>query len=128
KLDLGPFWELICDPSVEKVVHAGSQDLEPVFRLKKCPPANVFDTQLAAGFIGMAYPVSLGKLVREMTGVPLGKGLTFTHWDQRPLSPSHPRYAADHVRSLFAVRDEICQHPDPLGHAALAAAECTTSC
>ena len=32
KLDLTPFWELIADPAVEKIVHAGQQDVEPVFR------------------------------------------------------------------------------------------------
>src|SRR3954467_10730707 len=31
-LDLNPFWELIADPTLEKIVHAGQQDLEPVFR------------------------------------------------------------------------------------------------
>src|SRR5580658_4900128 len=31
-LDLRPFWELVADPSVQKIVHAGQQDVEPVFR------------------------------------------------------------------------------------------------
>ena len=31
-LDLQPFWELICNASVEKIVHAGAQDVEPVIR------------------------------------------------------------------------------------------------
>lgn len=128
KLDLTPFWELLCDPAVEKIVHAGSQDLEPVFRHMKCSPANVFDTQIAAGFIGMTYPVSLSKLVREMTDVPLSKGLTFTHWDQRPLSSSQVRYAADDVRYLIAVREEIGRRLEALGHTAWAAAECETLC
>ena len=44
---------------MEKVVHAGAQDLEPVYRLRNCPPANVFDAQIASGFIGMTSPVSL---------------------------------------------------------------------
>jgi ribonuclease D len=127
-LDLTPFWELLCDPAIEKIVHAGPQDLEPVFRHLHRPPANIFDTQLAGGFIGMAYPASLGKLVREITGVPLGKGLTFTHWDQRPLSASQLRYAADDVRYLIAVRDEIGRRLESLGHTAWAAAECAMLC
>lgn len=128
KLDLTIFWELLCDPAIEKIVHAGSQDLEPVFRHMKCSPANIFDTQIAAGFIGMSYPVSLSKLVREMTAVPLTKGLTFTHWDQRPLSASQLRYAADDVRYLIAVREEIARRLASLGHTAWAAAECETLC
>jgi ribonuclease D len=127
-LDLMPFWGLLCDASVEKIVHAGAQDLEPVFRHRGCPPANVFDTQIAGGFIAMSYPVSLTKLVREMTGTSLGKGLTFTHWDQRPLSGMQLRYAADDVRYLLAVREELARRLDALGHAAWAAAECESLC
>ena len=128
RLDLTPFWELLCDSSLEKIVHAGPQDLEPVFRHMKRSPANIFDTQIAAGFIGMAYPTSLSKLVRELTGVPLGKGLTFTHWDQRPLSAMQLRYAADDVRYLIAARDQIGHRLESLGHTAWSAAECQTLC
>src|ERR1700722_2283684 len=35
-LDLQPFWDLICDAGVEKIVHAGQQDIEPVFRNAGC--------------------------------------------------------------------------------------------
>lgn len=127
-LDLKPFWELIADPSVEKVVHAGQQDLEPIVRILDRPPANVFDTQVAAGFIGLPYPLSLSKLVNETAGVKLGKGLTFTHWDQRPLSAMQLRYAADDVRYLVLAREKIGERLDELGHAEWAAAECAAQC
>ena len=48
--------------------------------------------------------MSLSKLVREFVGARLGKGLTFTHWDQRPLSAQQLKYAADDVRYLPAIR------------------------
>jgi len=127
-LELRPFWELLADSSVEKIVHAGEQDLEPVFRHIGKPAANVIDTQIAAGFIGLPYPLSLSKLVYEMTGAKLGKGLTFSHWDQRPLSAIQLRYAADDVRYLPAVRAEIGKRLDKLGHAQWAAEECATLC
>jgi ribonuclease D len=91
-------------------------------------PANFFDTQIAAGFCGLPYPVSLSKLVGEMTGAKLGKGLTFTHWDQRPLSPMQLRYAADDVRYLPAVRAELGRRLDANGHAAWAKEECEALC
>jgi ribonuclease D len=106
-LDIRPFWELVADPSVEKIVHAGQQDVEPVFRALGRPPANLFDTQIAAGFVGVGYPLSLTKLVYEIVGAKLGKGLTFSHWDRRPLTDHQLRYAADDVRYLPAVRHEI---------------------
>ena len=103
QIDLAPFWALLCDASVRKIVHAGEQDIEPVVRFAGRGPANFFDTQIAAGFVGMAYPTSLSKLTLELTGVTLPKGLTFTDWAARPLSAKQLRYAADDVRYLPAV-------------------------
>jgi ribonuclease D len=127
-LDLRPFWELIVDGRIEKIVHAGQQDLEPIVRELGKAPANVFDTQIASGFVRLPYPLSLSKLVLEMTGVKLGKGLTFTHWDQRPLSAMQLRYAADDVRYLLLARQEIGRRLDAAGHAEWAAAECAEQC
>ncbi len=105
-LELRGLWELFADPGVEKIVHAGQQDVEPIARhLNGRGAQNVVDTQIAAGFCGMAYPVSLAKLVLEVMGIKLGKGLTFSHWDQRPLSAVQLRYAADDVRYLPAIWD-----------------------
>ncbi len=128
ELDLRPFWELIADPAVEKIVHAGQQDIEPVHRNIGKAAANMFDTQVATGFIGMAYPVALGKLAAELVGVRLGKALTFSHWDQRPLSPMQLRYAADDVRYLPALRSEIGGRLEQTGHAAWAKAESEALC
>jgi ribonuclease D len=123
EIDLQPFWEILCDPTVEKIVHAGEQDMEPVVRHLGQWPANLLDTQIAAGFVGMAYPVSLSKLVLEMTGAKLGKGLTFTDWSQRPLSPVQLRYAADDVRYLPAVAAALQQKLAANGHLAWAKEE-----
>lgn len=128
ELNLDPFWELIADPAIEKIVHAGQQDLEPIVRHLGRAPANIFDTQIAAGFIGLPYPLSLSKLVNETAGVKIGKGLTFTHWDQRPLSAMQLRYAADDVRYLLLAREKIGQQLDALGHTAWAAEECAAQC
>jgi ribonuclease D len=130
-LDLHEFWELLADPSVEKIVHAGEQDVEPVPRQlgdRSRGAQNVIDTQVAAGFVGMAYPVALSKLIGELFAVRIGKGLTFTHWDQRPLSDVQLRYAADDVRYLPAAWDVLRQRLDALGHRAWAFEECAAMC
>jgi len=127
-IDLDPFWDVLCDPSVEKIVHAGQQDVEPVVRVRGCSPANLFDTQLAGGFCGMTYPTALSRLVQESIGAKIGKGLTFTHWDQRPLSAQQMRYAADDVRYLPALREALGQLLDENGHAHRAAEEFAALC
>jgi ribonuclease D len=128
ELDLSEFWALTADNTIEKIVHAGQQDLEPVYRLSGKPPANIFDVQVAAGFTGLSYPCGLSKLVKELVGVRLGKGFTFTHWDRRPplgraaLLRGRRRTlpagaAADHRRRL-----------EQLGHLQWAKQECATLC
>lgn len=128
KIDLRPFWELLSDASVEKIVHAGQQDVEPVVRHLDRAAQSIWDTQIAAGLAGLPYPVSLSKLVAELGGAKLGKGLTFTNWEQRPLSGMQLRYAADDVRYLPLVREVLGGRLAQLGHAEWAAAESQALC
>lgn len=107
QLDLAPFWSLLADPRVCPIVHAGQPDIEPIVRLTGIAPSNLFDTQLAAGAAALAYPASLASVVETVLDVPLAKGLTFTQWDLRPMSPQHQRYAADDVRYLPAVAAKL---------------------
>ena len=122
-LDLEPFWELFADPLLRKIVHAGEQDLEPVVR-GGVEPVNVIDTQVIAGFCALPYPTSLAKLVEHVLGVKLGKGLTFTQWDQRPLSKKQLSYAADDVRFLLALAAGLIDRLEKAGLTAWAEQEC----
>lgn len=106
-VDLRPLWDLLCDPAVEKIAHAADQDVEPPLLATGRPVARLFDTQIAAGFVAMAYPVALNKLIHQVLGIRIAKGLTFTQWDQRPLSRQQLRYAADDVRYLPAVHERL---------------------
>jgi ribonuclease D len=128
KIDLNPIWELIADPDVGKIVHAGDQDLEPVVRNIDKPPANIFDTQIACGFIGRSYPAALAKLVSDLLEVELGKGLTYTSWDRRPMSAVHQHYAADDVRYLPAIKEAIDRELAARGHTQWAAVETASLC
>jgi len=123
ELDLTPFWELVADPVVEKIVHSGQQDVEPLFRAIGRPPARLFDTQIGTAFVGLGHPLSLSKLIYALVGVKLSKGLTFTHWDRRPLTTQQLRYAANDVRYLLAARAELGRRLDALGHTAWASEE-----
>ncbi len=122
--DLTPLWRMIADPQVLTLVHAGAQDVEPVTRHLGLPAANVFDVQIAAGFAGQPYPVSLLHLVQAYAGVNLGKGLTFTNWEHRPLSATHQRYAADDVRYLPLIHHRLSEALEQSGSTAWALAAC----
>lgn len=98
--DLEPLFAVLRDPSVTKVFHAGSQDLEILYRLMGAVPSPVFDTQTAATLLGMPSQVGYQQLVHTLVGVTLGKGHTYTDWAARPLSAEQIDYALDDVRYL----------------------------
>ncbi len=127
-IDLTPIWEAIADEDLEKIVHAGEQDLEPVVRHLDRPAANVFDMQIAAGFTGLPYPLSLTRLMQQTLGTKLGKGLTFTSWDERPISAAHLRYAADDVRYGAAIHHELVTRLESSGRLDWARQACTAAC
>ncbi len=126
--NLNPLWELIADPEVLTIVHAGQQDLEPVYRHIGIPAANVIDTQIAAGFAGLPYPCSLNRLILAKAGAKLGKGMTFTHWDKRPLSSMQRRYAADDVRYLPLAWNRLHEILEKAGHVEWMQEECGKLC
>ena len=98
--DLDPIWEVLADPEVETIVHAGHVDLMHVRREIGVDPKSVIDTQVAAAFAGLPWPVGLARVIESFTGQRLGKGHTFTNWDARPLTSQQLRYAVDDVRYL----------------------------
>ncbi|MGZ8216342.1 ribonuclease D [Methylomagnum sp.] len=100
--NLDPLADILFDPAVTKVLHAGRQDLEIFHQLWNRLPAPLFDTQIAAPLIGLAEQISYAGLVAELLGVSLSKTHSRTDWSLRPLSDAQLRYAADDVIYLGA--------------------------
>lgn len=99
-MNLAPFWDLVTDPEVVTVVHAGKEDFEVCLRSCGKPPRNVFDIQIAAGLAGYGYPLSLSRLVELVRRRKLHKGQTLTDWAVRPLTPEQLQYAVEDVLHL----------------------------
>lgn len=99
--DLGPLAELMTDVDTLKVFHACSQDMEVLCRALGSVPAPIFDTQVAAGFLGERAQCSYHNLVSTFCGVSLPKTESLTDWSRRPLSPKQIEYALDDVRYLI---------------------------
>lgn len=98
--DLSPFLEILADPDVLKVLHAGSQDLEIFYRLAGGAAVPVFDTQIAATVAGFPSQVGYARLVKDLFDVDIDKSDTFTDWARRPLTPAQIEYALNDVRYL----------------------------
>ncbi len=99
-VDVSVFWELVTDESVVTIVHAGKEDFEVCLRKTGRVPRNVFDVQIAAGFVGYGYPLSLTRLVERIVHRRIIKGQTLTDWLRRPLTEAQIRYAVEDVVHL----------------------------
>ena len=100
RVDLGPLLDILYDPRLLKVLHAGRQDLEVFHDLRGDVPAPVFDTQIAAALLGYTEQVGYATLVETITGVKLPKLHTRANWEARPLTEEQLHYAADDVAYL----------------------------
>jgi ribonuclease D len=107
--DLRPFWELLPDPRRQMIVHAGRHELCFCLQAVGRRPGGLFDTQLAAGLIGLEYPAAYGTLVTKLLGKSLKKGETRTDWRRRPLSHRQLEYALQDVVYLEPLRDVLLE-------------------
>lgn len=109
ELNLRPVWELVCDATVETVVHAGQEDLAFCVQHNGKVPRRAYDVQIAAGLAGYDYPLSLQKLIQATLHVRLHKSKTLTDWRRRPLTPEQVQYGAEDVCHLLQVREKLDQ-------------------
>ena len=70
-------------------------------------PAKLFDTQIAAGFLGYKYPLGLQTLCSRILDQDISKVETLTDWSKRPLDEEQIRYAADDARILFPLYNAL---------------------
>ena len=100
-VQLDPLLEILTDDSVVKIVHSGGQDLQIFWAEYGKALRNVFDTQIAAAFLGFGHQCGYADLVRRaINGPQLSKKMQFTDWAARPLSNEQQEYALADVLHL----------------------------
>ena len=112
---LGVFWDLICDAKIEKIVHAGRQDLDLFATHAGQIPKPFFDTQIAAAMVGYGAQVAYANLVQRLHGTKLAKAHTFTNWSARPLSDDQIAYALEDVEFLLSIHTHLQDRLSTLG-------------
>lgn len=105
------------------LLHAAQQDLDVLNLVCQVTPRRIFDTQIAAGFLGYSTP-SLASLVQRELGVTLPKGDRLTDWLRRPLSDDQQHYAAADVEYLPELHRRIVDQLDQAGRSSWADETC----
>ncbi|MGI8791754.1 MAG: ribonuclease D [Acidimicrobiales bacterium] len=115
----------IFDDARTAIFHAADQDIEILSNVCGAIPAKVFDTQIAAGFLGWSTP-SLSTLANDLLDVHLAKGDRMTDWTVRPLSAGQQKYAAADVAHLLELHSELTSRLEACGRLDWAWEECQT--
>lgn len=113
--DWSPLIALLQCPNVVKVFHACSEDLEVFQHLCGALPVPLFDTQIAAAYLGMDFSMSYSRLVSGLLNVDLPKEETRSDWLQRPLSPRQLQYAVDDTQHLAEIYKVLAPRLDQAG-------------
>jgi len=123
-VDVTPLAELLADPGVEIVLHAGRQDVAILRRTWNTEIHNLFDTQVAAGFVGASAQAGYGNLLGSILGRRVGKTASYTRWNQRPLTAEQLSYAREDVVHLLELSDAIQARLEESGRLEWAREEC----
>lgn len=113
----------LLESDTQCVLHAAQQDLDVLIHSCGAVPRRMFDTQLAAGFIGYGTP-SLASLLQGELKVSVPKGDRLTDWLRRPLTDDQKSYAASDVAHLLELQDRIVAQLERAGRVGWAEAAC----
>ena len=122
--DPAPLAKALADPAIEVVMHAGRQDVALLRREWNTEIRCLFDTQVAAGFLGLGPQEGYESLVRRVLNIKLKGGEGFTRWDRRPLNDDQLSYARADASRLLALGETLQQRLEERGRLEWALEEC----
>ena len=104
--DLSSLGQVVGEPTIEKIFHDADYDLRIMDRDLKLRVAGLFDTQIAAAFVG-ERSLGLGAIVERYLGVSLPKAYQRADWAERPLTEGMKDYAATDTAYLLPLRERL---------------------
>lgn len=121
--DLTPFWQLMEDANIVKVLHACSEDLEVFLTAGNCRPVNLLDSQIIMAFLGHGLSLGYAAMIAHYTGIELDKSESRTDWMKRPLTDKQLKYAEADVEHLFNILPKLMADIEASGWLAAAKQE-----
>ncbi len=113
--DLSPFWQLLTNESIVKVLHACSEDLEVFLTSANCKPVNLIDSQIMMSFLGHGLSLGYAAMVEHFMGVKLDKSESRTDWTKRPLTQKQLDYASADVDYLYQIYPKLLAEIEAAG-------------
>ena len=111
---LSPLGPLLADPGVVKVLHGADYDVTTLKRDFGFEFAGLFDTMIAARFLGLTE-IGLQALLRTEFGIALTKDSQKDDWSRRPLTPTQEAYALADVTHLIALYERLAARLETAG-------------
>ena len=121
--DLSSLGPVLADPRTIKILHAADNDLAYLKRLYGATVASLFDTAVAARFLG-ATALGLEGLLTQFLGVTAVKSRQKDDWSRRPLTAEQEAYALDDVLHLIPLREKLLEALRALGREQWVEEEC----
>jgi len=121
---LKPMAVLFETPSLVKILHAPSEDLDVLFYATGAGPEPLYDTQTACALLGQSLQMGYHKTTEWLLGVAIDKGETRSNWCKRPLRPAQLHYAALDVCLLPLMYRELDTRLESLGRSEWLKEEC----
>jgi len=112
---LDPFYEILANRRIQKIMHAAQQDVELFESLTGELPKPVIDTQIAAALAGYGAQVGYAQSIEKLLRVSLEKSETLSDWSRRPLTKAQVAYAVDDVRYLLPLYEKLRSRLTDLG-------------
>lgn len=113
--DLKPFWQLLEDESLCKIIHSCSEDLEVFLHSGNCKPANMIDSQIIMSFLGHGLSMGYAAMIKHYLDIDVDKSESRTDWMRRPLSANQLDYAAADVLHLHQISKDIIKQVEQAG-------------
>lgn len=113
-VDPGPLGSVMENPSVTKIFHGADFDITSLKRDFGWTFTNVFDTALAARFLGWPA-VGLAAVIHREFGLQIPKGPQTADWSIRPLPAAMLEYAAGDVNYLVEIHRRIVGYLQEIG-------------
>ena len=107
--DWSCFTNLLANPGCTFVIHSCGEDLNLLNTTLGQIPLRIFDTQIAAAFLGLGYSISYQALVAKLFSIDLPKDETRSDWLNRPLSETQLLYAANDACYLLKIQKVLYQ-------------------